>query len=599
MSSSESTPQLITDAELLHSIREQQDQVALQTLVEKHSTLLMSVCAQILHDQNDAEDAFQNIVITFVKDASKIKEPQYVSSWLYRVAQRESFNILRKRKRMRTEPLRDQPVETNAIVPVPEKREELIALHEEMDQIPEKFRSPLILCYLEGKSRQEAAFELNVTVSSIKASLASGRDLLRKRLLQRGIVLAWVLSAWNSSQVSAGVTVSAALAQQAMSSGVASSTGSSSLVTSMNSSGGTVVKGATYMTMGSTYKILAWLVFSALILGGAAAVINFDDPLDDPEVAGEVPVKVEEIESEELGPEVLELIEKLKEKEPLYRNFDVTMHFTGDQAVMRNTGNRSDGMEQRQLVQHIHQQLRKVIQGEMIRTEFDEEVVSFFTESFDGGQENIRNQTQHKLQIETFDGESTTSVAVTPEDPMVKMIPNPYQVCLGERPDRNVPLSDLFQGGEHATKMIQAKSEKPYPASARFMTSFVEYTELAGEPVIVVHFDFYLKRAASNRVIQKDRIYLAINKNYIPMRWELDSKVDPTKKNYYQVLTWSEPEEGVWFPETAESIRYEKQGRREVNYSYDVTTLNPEYPKAFFQVEESANSDEVDERPVP
>ena len=68
-------------------------------------------------------------------------------------------------------------------------REACAILHEELDRLPDQYRLPLILCYLDGKSRDEAAQQLGVTTNALRGRLERGRDRLRGRLTKRGVAL--------------------------------------------------------------------------------------------------------------------------------------------------------------------------------------------------------------------------------------------------------------------------------------------------------------------------------------------------------------------------------------------------------------------------
>ncbi len=602
MSSSESTPKIKTDIELLHLIVEQNDQIALQTLIEKHSTLLMSVCMQILRDQNDAEDAFQNAVITFVKDPGKIKKPQFFSSWLYRVAQRESYNILRRKKRAKAEPLGEHSAVTNQFEATQDQFEELTLLHEELDQLQENYRVPLILCYLEGKSRKEAAAELNVTVNSIKASLTAGRELLRKRLLKRGIALASVLAAWNSSQALVASSVSATFVQQALSSSLAKSTvaGTTSSGTTVTGSKAALIKGTTLMAVSTGKNIAIGFIGIALLMGGMVAVGVLENRKDSntPITSEEIEAKApEEIETGGPSPELMEIIAKIKEKESLYRNLDITMHFKEDHTLTRHFKSKQppakeseknqEVLEQRNVNQYVHQTLRKVTQGSMFRIEFDEDVNNIITDIIQDGRVKNSNQIKRKHQAEAFDGESSSYVAVTPKTPILKNNPNPYQVVMGNRLGDLILFSDLLHGGEYVTKLIQEKSKLRYPSAIRYQTKFIGQTQFSDEPVVVVEIDIYSIKASIKTFIYKQKIYLATNRNYIPMRFEIFLKDDVSPKKTYQVLTWLELVKGIWFPETSEMKSNTKGKKRKVTYSFDIATVTPQYPKSFFKVEES------------
>src|SRR5262249_62095259 len=62
-------------------------------------------------------------------------------------------------------------------------------LHEELARLPERFRAPLLLCYLEGLTQDEAARRLGWPATTLKGRLGAGRDLLRQRLSRRGFAL--------------------------------------------------------------------------------------------------------------------------------------------------------------------------------------------------------------------------------------------------------------------------------------------------------------------------------------------------------------------------------------------------------------------------
>jgi len=316
----------LTDAELLTLIVNERDPGAVQALIEKHSTLLMSVCWQILQNQTDAEDAFQAMIVHFVRDADQIRKPNFVSTWLYRVAQREAINILRRRKRETIRSSEELSQMQSQLKDVSQDQlDELVSLHEELDQLPEKYRAPLVLCYLEGKSRQEAALELDVTENSIKASLATGRKKLHKRLLKRGVVLTSVLTAWNATQVDAGTSLSSILMQQTIQSALghspvtaAGTTSFSSTSTSIGSQGA-FSKGTTWMAVSTGKKVLAGIVGTVILIGGATSVLltkteqkEVSEPTPE-QTPLAVPIEIEDFPSQEMQ----DIIAQIKENEKL------------------------------------------------------------------------------------------------------------------------------------------------------------------------------------------------------------------------------------------------------------------------------------------
>src|SRR5262249_31695606 len=79
-----------------------------------------------------------------------------------------------------------------------------LVLDEELSRLPEKYRAPLLLCCLAGRTRDEAAEQLGWTLGSLKMRLERGRQLLRERLARRGLTAsAWLLTMLLAQHASA------------------------------------------------------------------------------------------------------------------------------------------------------------------------------------------------------------------------------------------------------------------------------------------------------------------------------------------------------------------------------------------------------------
>jgi RNA polymerase sigma factor (sigma-70 family) len=190
-------------------------------LVQRHGPLVLSVCRRVLQNAHDAEDAFQATFLVLVRKADSIAKPDSLANWLYGVA-------FRTAKKARTTASRRRNYERQAISmcvadPAPEAawRELRTVLDEELYRLPEKYREPLVLCYLQGKTNEEAARQLGWPVGSMSARLARGRELLRDRLASRnravppallGALLARVPEVASVSTRLSAVTVRSALA---------------------------------------------------------------------------------------------------------------------------------------------------------------------------------------------------------------------------------------------------------------------------------------------------------------------------------------------------------------------------------------------------
>ena len=127
---------------------------AVEMLVWRHGTMVLNLCRRILHDEHQAEDAFQAAFLVFVRHARSISKHQSVGSWLCKVA-------LRVAHRLRTK-LAKQPKQRAELDAFPgrEPTDDLIwrdlrpVLDEEIDRLPEKYRAPIVLCYLQGHTRR-------------------------------------------------------------------------------------------------------------------------------------------------------------------------------------------------------------------------------------------------------------------------------------------------------------------------------------------------------------------------------------------------------------------------------------------------------------
>jgi RNA polymerase sigma factor (sigma-70 family) len=179
----------LTDGALLGRFAERGDETAFAVLVQRYGSLVLGVCERVLQDAHEAEDAFQATFLVLVQKAGSLDRRGSLGNWLYAVAYRTAVKARLRAAQRRREQRHtgDLPATHNAGDAV--WTELRPVLDEEINQLPEKYRSPLVLCYLEGKTNQQAASELGWPLGSISRRLARGRELLRRRLLGRGLVL--------------------------------------------------------------------------------------------------------------------------------------------------------------------------------------------------------------------------------------------------------------------------------------------------------------------------------------------------------------------------------------------------------------------------
>ena len=183
----------LSDEQLLAQFFKQHSDAAFAAIVQRHGPVVYGVCRRILSDSNDAEDAFQATFLVLVRKGASLRQPGKLSSWLYGVANRTARKVkLQAALRSRSERKageRPLPAEVGDMT-----YDELRAiLDEEIATLPEKYALPLVLCYLEGKTNAEAAAQLGWPEGSMSRRLARGRELLRSRLMRRGLALSAAL----------------------------------------------------------------------------------------------------------------------------------------------------------------------------------------------------------------------------------------------------------------------------------------------------------------------------------------------------------------------------------------------------------------------
>ncbi|MBL8798696.1 MAG: sigma-70 family RNA polymerase sigma factor, partial [Planctomycetia bacterium] len=180
------------DQHLLQAYTARRDPAAFADLVRKHGPLVLGVCRRVLHDTHDAEDAFQATFLVLVRKAGSIRKREAVASWLYGVAYRlaSKLKLQAARRRQREREVAPPTTARAGDLTWDELRG---LLDEELARLPERWRAPLLLCYLAGKTQDEAAQQLGWSFGTFRRRLERGRDVLRERLARRGLALSAAL----------------------------------------------------------------------------------------------------------------------------------------------------------------------------------------------------------------------------------------------------------------------------------------------------------------------------------------------------------------------------------------------------------------------
>ncbi|HJZ91753.1 MAG TPA: sigma-70 family RNA polymerase sigma factor, partial [Gemmataceae bacterium] len=180
----------LTDAELLKQFAAGRDEEAFTALVRRHGPMVLGVCRRVLRDRNDAEEAFQLTFLVLVRKAPELRHADRLAGWLYGVADRVARKARVAAARREAHERAASPGRVAVDGADPARQEVRDVLDEEMGTLPEKYRAPLVLCYLEGLTNEAAARRLGWAPGSMSYRLARGRELLKRRLTRRGVCLA-------------------------------------------------------------------------------------------------------------------------------------------------------------------------------------------------------------------------------------------------------------------------------------------------------------------------------------------------------------------------------------------------------------------------
>ncbi|AMV27757.1 ECF RNA polymerase sigma factor SigE [Gemmata sp. SH-PL17] len=175
-----------SDTELLQRFTADRDEAAFTELVRRNGSLVLRTCRHVL-GESAADDAFQAVFLLLVRSAHRLTRPGSLAGWLHaaavRIAQRARRGEDRRRKR---EAARRVPPSAPDDLTWKEVREVLDA---EIAALPENYRLPLVLCYLQELTHEEAAQRIGCEPGVLRGRLDRGRERLRRRLARYGLPL--------------------------------------------------------------------------------------------------------------------------------------------------------------------------------------------------------------------------------------------------------------------------------------------------------------------------------------------------------------------------------------------------------------------------
>jgi RNA polymerase sigma factor (sigma-70 family) len=195
-----------SDHDLLQRFRKERDAASFHALLRRHGPMVFDVCRGVLGNEADAEDAFQATFLILARNAGSIVKAASLGSWLHSVAYRAALQA-RTREATRRKCEARAPERQDSTSDDLTWREVRAVLHEELSKLPERYRTALVASFLECKTQEQAAVQLGIATSTLKERLERGKQLLKLRLVRRGLGPAALLvsAAWPAAASSASL----------------------------------------------------------------------------------------------------------------------------------------------------------------------------------------------------------------------------------------------------------------------------------------------------------------------------------------------------------------------------------------------------------
>jgi RNA polymerase sigma factor (sigma-70 family) len=200
-----------TDRELLAQFVADRSEAAFAELVRRHGSMVLAVCRRVTQHPQDAEDAFQAAFLVLARRAGQVARPELLGNWLYGVAYRTALEARGLRRRVKELQVVSDTPEPASPEPPEDTADLRVVIDEELARLPDKYRSAVVLCGLEGLSRKDAAERLRVPEGTLSSRLAHARKVLAGRLTRRGITASAGAVATTLGRDAAATAVSPAM----------------------------------------------------------------------------------------------------------------------------------------------------------------------------------------------------------------------------------------------------------------------------------------------------------------------------------------------------------------------------------------------------
>jgi RNA polymerase sigma factor (sigma-70 family) len=257
-----------SDRQLVERFLDRQDEAVFEALVRRHGPMVYRVCARVLRQTQDCEDAFQATFLLLAQRIRSVRKLDSLASWLHGVAQRVS---LKARACAATRRRHEQAALVESDQPPADATwsEVRMVLDAELQRLPEKWRLPLVLCYLEGQTQVEAAAQAGWSKSTLRRRLDEAREALARRLQRRGVLGAGAIAAILLCDCEAPAAVPSGLVGSVVETAARLTTGQMALAALVSTRISALTEGVTTPMILSKFKIVLLFGMLAVLLTGA------------------------------------------------------------------------------------------------------------------------------------------------------------------------------------------------------------------------------------------------------------------------------------------------------------------------------------------
>jgi RNA polymerase sigma factor (sigma-70 family) len=278
----------LTDAQLLECFVSRREAAPLEAIVRRHGPMVWGVCRRVLGNHHDAEDAFQATFLVLVRKAASVHPRAKVGNWLYGVAHQTALKARGTRAKRKLREAQVTDMAEPAVIENNAWRDLQPVLDLELSRLPEKYRTVIVLCDLEGKTGKDVARELSLPRGTVASRLGRARAMLAKRLARHGLTasggtLAAVLTEKAASaSVPGSVMASTIKAVTSVAAGQVATTGLVSAKVAALIEG--VLKGMLLTKLKTTAALLVILTIAGLGVGHVVLQSGAAEPAKEREV---------------------------------------------------------------------------------------------------------------------------------------------------------------------------------------------------------------------------------------------------------------------------------------------------------------------------